>query len=58
MKKEFLILEDKPIDVQKKVRQWVSTGYKIEIVAQNLFKVSDEYKDYILIVSLWRWKEK
>ncbi len=33
-KEEFTILNESPADTQKKIRQWVSTGYKITIINQ------------------------
>jgi len=57
MKKEFVVLEESPIDTQKKIRQWVSQGYKIEIVAQNIMVIDRLYQQYLIVTSLWRWKE-
>ena len=56
MKKEFVVLTDTPIDTQKKIRQWVSTGYDIEIVAQHAEKDRNTGKIVNLITSLWRSK--
>lgn len=34
--KEYVCMEETPEETQKKIRQWVSTGYTIEIVFQGL----------------------
>jgi len=57
MKKEFMVLEETAADTQKKIRQWVSQGYKIEIVAQNIIIIDKTYHQYLVVTSLWRWKE-
>jgi hypothetical protein len=31
---EFLVLTEKPADTQKKIKQWVSTGYQVTIINQ------------------------
>ena len=54
MKKEFVVLTETPIDTQKKIRQWVSTGYEIEIVAQHTEKDRNTGIILKLITSLWR----
>jgi len=55
MKKEFICFEETVIGTQKKIRQWVSSGYKIEIIAQNILNSGSEAK---VVTSLWRWKEE
>ena len=35
LKKEYMILIEKPADTQKKIRTWLSSGYTIEIVTQS-----------------------
>ena len=57
MKKEFICMCESVIDTQKKIRQWVSQGYEVEIVIQNVIKTDIDYKDYDVITSLWRWKK-
>jgi len=56
MKKEFVILRETPIDTQKKIRQWVSTGYDIEIVAQHVERDQRTGAILWLLTSLWRVK--
>jgi len=57
MKKEFICMVESVTDTQKKIRQWISQGYQIEIITQNLIVVDKEVGIYDLITSLWRWKE-
>ena len=54
MKKEFCVLEDTPIDTQKKIRTWVTSGYEIEIVAQSVSFTNDV--STLIVTSLWRIK--
>jgi len=57
MKKEFICMVETVVNTQKKIRQWVSQGYQIEIITQNLIVVDKDFGEYDLITSLWRWKE-
>ena len=56
MKKEFTILKATPADTQKKIRQWVSAGYDIEIVAQHAGRDQRTGNILWLLTSLWRTK--
>ena len=57
MKKEFIVLELTSGETQKTIRTWCSTGYEIEIIAQNVI-FSTDYSSYpILVTSLWRHKK-
>lgn len=38
---EVTILDDTPANTQKKLRQWVSSGYKIEILYQMVITGSN-----------------
>jgi len=58
MKKEFVCMCESVSDTQKKIRQWVSQGYEVEIVAQNVIAITYDYKDYDVITSLWRYKKE
>ena len=58
MKKDFIVLEETAKDTQKIINHWITKGFKIEIIAQNVFKHETIVTDYILITSLWIWKEK
>ncbi len=58
MKKEFVCMCESVSDTQKKIRQWVSQGYEVEVVAQNVITITHDYKDYDVITSLWRYKKE
>ena len=66
MNKEFICMEETVSDTQKKIRAWVSTGYQIEIIEQNVTlheltlidKLNDRPQLYVIVItSLWRWKK-
>ena len=48
-------MEEDAATTQKLIRTWVSTGYTIDIVAQNT-SASNINKGSQIITSLWRWK--
>jgi len=52
--KEFVVLTETPQDTQKKIRQWLSSGYHIEIVAQTA--IMSNTNDIYVITSLYRTK--
>lgn len=57
MKKEFICMEETPQETQKKIRQWVSSGYEIDVIAQHLIQPSSATNGHpILVTSLWRSK--
>lgn len=51
--KEYVCMEETPEETQKKIRQWVSTGYKITFMFQQSHIT---YKGTIVVSSLWREK--
>lgn len=53
MKKEFIVLEETASNTQKIIRQWMSTDYEIEILAQNIYR--NMHMTYV-VTSLYRWK--
>ena len=57
MDREFICMEETVTNTQKKIRQWLNSGYKIEIIAQNV--VVDPHSKELdgLVTSLWKWKE-
>lgn len=50
--KEFICMAETPPDTQKKIRQWMSTGYNIEILAQSSNYIQGE--GLIIVTSLIR----
>lgn len=56
MQGEFICMEETVSDTQKKIRQWSSTGYSIEIVSQQVIKDSSTNGVTVLVTSLWRKK--
>ena len=57
--KELVVLNESPSDTQKKLRQWLSTGYKIEILAQSAVvnsEVSYSPTNTYVITTLYRTK--
>ncbi len=44
-------------DTQKKIRQWLSTGYTIEFVAQSSSCI-DELGNIVVVTSLFRSKSE
>ena len=55
MKKEFICMEEDAATTQKLIRTWVSTGYTIDIIAQNVSIPKHDQTSYV-VTSLWRWK--
>ena len=55
MTKEFVCMQETAIDTQKKIRQWLSTGYTIEIISQSSTYIAGE--GIIVVTSLYRIKE-
>ena len=47
MKKEFVVLEENATNTQKIIKQWISQGYKIEIVTQNIVVIDRLYQQYL-----------
>ena len=58
MNKEFICMEETIQDTQKKIRQWTSTGYEVNIVSQIIMKGPETCGITILVTSLWRIKWK
>ena len=54
--REFIILEETSTITQEKIRQWLSTGYDIEIISQTSVVNLDLGSIYV-ITSLWRIKK-
>lgn len=54
--KEFICMAETPTDTQKKIRQWMSTGYNIEILAQSSNYIQGE--GLIIVTSLTRTDRK
>jgi hypothetical protein len=50
--KEFICMAETPADTQKKIRQWMSTGYEVELLAQSSHYVPGE--GLIVVTSLIR----
>ena len=50
--KEFICMAETPTDTQKKIRQWISTGYEIELLAQSGSYVPGQ--GFIIVTSLFR----
>lgn len=50
--KEFICMAETPTDTQKKIRQWMSTGYEVELLAQSSHYVPGE--GLIVVTSLIR----
>ena len=57
MTKEFICMEKTAIDTQKKIRQWLSTGYTIEFLAQSSSCI-DEPGNITVVTSLYRIKSE
>ena len=55
MTKEFVCMQETAIDTQKKIRQWLSTGYTIEFLAQS--STTDGLGNTTVVTSLFRIKE-
>lgn len=56
MNKEFICMEETVQDTQKKIRQWTSTGYEVNIVSQLIIKGPETSGVTVLVTSLWRIK--
>ena len=54
MTKEFICMAESPAQTQKVIRQWLSTGYTIEFVAQS--SCIDELGKIVVVTSLYRVK--
>lgn len=50
--KEFICMAETPTDTQKKIRQWLSTGYSIDILAQS--STTDGLGNTTVVTSLIR----
>ncbi len=46
---EFMVMVELPTDTQKKIKQWLSTGYEITIISQLLM-------DKMIVTTLTRTK--
>ena len=55
--KEFICMAETPEDTQKKIKQWLSTGYTIEFVAQSSSCI-DELGNITVVTSLFRIKSE
>lgn len=54
METEFICMEETPQETQKKIRAWISSGYEVSILAQNLIQPSSATNGYpILVTSIW-----
>lgn len=53
--KEFICMAETPADTQKKIRQWMSTGYQIEFISQSSCCI-DELGNIVVTTSLFRVK--
>ena len=53
--KEFICMAESPAQTQKVIRQWLSTGYTIEFVAQSSTYIAGE--GLVVVTSLFRIKE-
>jgi hypothetical protein len=51
--KEFVCMVETPQETQKKIRTWVASGYKIEIVAQSPVYQGEGLH---ILTSMWRKK--
>ena len=49
-------MEETVQDTQKKIRQWTSTGYEVNIVSQLIIKGPETNGITVLVTSLWRIK--
>lgn len=54
--KEFICMAETPPDTQKKIRQWLSTGYSIDILAQS--STTDGLGNTTVVTSLTRTNTK
>ena len=54
--KEFICMSETVVQTQKVIRQWLSTGYKIEFVAQSSSCI-DELGNIVVVTSLYRIKD-
>ena len=54
--KEFICMAETPEDTQKKIKQWLSTGYTIEFVAQS--STIDGLGNTTVVTSLYRTKSE
>ena len=50
--KEFICMAETPTDTQKKIRQWMSTGYEVELLAQSSNYIPGE--GLVVVTSLIR----
>ena len=57
MTKEFICMAETPEDTQKKIKQWLSTGYTIEFVSQSSSCI-DELGNITVVTSLFRIKSE
>lgn len=53
--KEFICMAESPEDTQKKIRQWLSTGYQIEFISQSSCAIDEGGKIFVT-TSLFRVK--
>lgn len=53
--KEFICMAETPTDTQKKIRQWLSTGYQIEFISQSSCYI-DNLGNIVVTTSLFRVK--
>lgn len=50
--KEFICMAETPTDTQKKIRQWLSSGYEVELLTQSCSYVPGT--GFIVVTSLIR----
>lgn len=50
MEKEYICMVESPTETQKKIRQWMSTGYEIEFINQTVLDINT------VVTSLYRIK--
>ena len=55
--KEFICMAESPVQTQKVIRQWLSTGYTIEFISQSSSCI-DELGNIVVVTSLYRTKSE